>query len=234
MAAYFGSCIQWINGKDENQNLIAAVFHISTITLVSMSMVGLPWFSISGGVCLQQLTLGQFFWFQSSLSHVNPSDVECITITLITLMRVVITLCLLVILLSLGGFFVDILLPTSHVNKHFFKYAIRATCIGSVLLVMLIISISCYIVISLEDSLTKMYPKIDSDVTYGSGFYILSTAGVVSLFGMYYTLNMVQDSSRYFTDDDQCLIDAFDDDTSSFNHPSPPPLFNMPPPPYSP
>ncbi|KAL3278603.1 hypothetical protein HHI36_016145 [Cryptolaemus montrouzieri] len=231
--SFIVSCLQWINRKDENQNLFAAVFHISTITLVSMSMVGLPWFSISGGVCLQQLTLGEFFWFGSPLSDYDPSDVECITTNLINMMRLTIVLCLLVIMLSLGGFFMDILVPKTHVNKMFFKYAIPGTCTGSVILVMIIVSISCYIVLLLEDSLAKRYPKVDSDVKYGPGFYFLSSAGVVSLFGMYYTLNMVQDSSRYCTDDDQCLVDAFDDNTS-FNYLALPPPYNIPPPPYAP
>ncbi|XP_044762413.1 transmembrane protein 127-like [Coccinella septempunctata] len=229
-----GSCFEWLTTRNENKILFAASFHICTITLVSMSIVGLPWFSISGGVCLGHLTLSDFFWYSSFLEDATSKDVECINTTVINMMRITLALCFLIIVLSLGGFFMNIFIPKNYVNRLFLKYAIPGVCTGSVILVMIIVSISCYIILILEDSLTQLYPKVTTDVTYGPGFYFLSSAGVVSLFGMYYTLNMIQDFNRISSEDDQCLIDAFDDNTSSFNHLSPPPPYNVPPPPYTP
>lgn len=49
--------------KDDERNLISATFHMFSITLISMSLVDLTWFSISGDVCIPYLTMGQFFWF---------------------------------------------------------------------------------------------------------------------------------------------------------------------------
>lgn len=42
---------------------------------------------------------------------------------------------------------------------------------------MAIISISYYVVVLLEDSLSKLYPRIDTSVTYGSGFYLIAATG---------------------------------------------------------
>lgn len=59
----FTTFVQWIHPKDDESNIISATFHMITITLISMSLVDLTWFNISGGVCIPYLTLGQFFWF---------------------------------------------------------------------------------------------------------------------------------------------------------------------------
>ncbi|XP_045460492.1 uncharacterized protein LOC123670942 [Harmonia axyridis] len=229
-----GLFFDWIKSRDENKILFAAAFHICTITLVSMSMVGLPWFSISGGVCLEYLTLSDFFWYGPFAGDQTSKDVDCINTTLINMMRMILVLCFLIIILSLGGFFMNIFIPKKDVNRLFFKYAIPGICTGSVILIMIIVSLSCYIILILEDSLSKLYPKTATDVTYGPGFYFISSAGIVSLFGMYYTLNMVQDSNQNSHEDDQCLIDAFDDSSSMFNNLTPPPPYNVPPPPYTP
>lgn len=66
----FTTFMQWIHPKNDEGNIIFATFHIITITLVSMSLVDLTWFNISGGICGPTLTLGQFFWFGYSY---NPT-----------------------------------------------------------------------------------------------------------------------------------------------------------------
>lgn len=53
-------------------NLIAAAFHIATITLITMSSVELDWFVISGNVCTPSLTLSQFYRFGYGNYVVNP------------------------------------------------------------------------------------------------------------------------------------------------------------------
>lgn len=58
------TCVaQWIHPKYDESNIIAATFHMLTITLISMSLVDLTWFFMSGHVCVPYLTLGEFFWF---------------------------------------------------------------------------------------------------------------------------------------------------------------------------
>lgn len=61
--SFMNNIVQWIHPKDDESNIISATFHMITITLLSMSLVDLTWFSISGDVCVPYLTLGQFFWF---------------------------------------------------------------------------------------------------------------------------------------------------------------------------
>lgn len=53
----------WLNPKDQERNLISATFHMINIALISMSLVGINWFTLSGGVCMPNLTLTMFFWF---------------------------------------------------------------------------------------------------------------------------------------------------------------------------
>lgn len=61
----------WLNPKDQERNLFSATFHMIAITLISMSLVGLNWFTISGNVCTPFLTLGQFFWFGYTVEEVE-------------------------------------------------------------------------------------------------------------------------------------------------------------------
>lgn len=72
MPTRIGSCLESITSNDENKILFAAIFHISTTTLISMSVLGLPWFSITGDVCLQHLRLSDFSWYSSFLSDSSP------------------------------------------------------------------------------------------------------------------------------------------------------------------
>lgn len=54
----------WLTpGKDQERNLFSATLHMMTVSMISMSLAGLKWFTISGGVCTPYLTLSDFFWF---------------------------------------------------------------------------------------------------------------------------------------------------------------------------
>lgn len=100
---------------------------------------------------------------------------------------------------------------------------------------MVIISFSYYIVLLLEDAIEKNYPKSDSTVTYGLGLYLMAAAGGVASIGIIYTLVLAHHPPNYTQrDDDRCLIDGFDVDDDTFNTPTPPPPYNIPPPPYTP
>lgn len=67
------NALQRLHSKDDDRNLISATFHMITISLISMSLVDLTWFTISGDVAVPNLTLGQFFWFGYSGANVNYS-----------------------------------------------------------------------------------------------------------------------------------------------------------------
>lgn len=61
--------INWIHPKNDESNIVAAAFHMITITLISMSLIDSVWYYISGDVCVSFLTLGQFFWFGYSADN---------------------------------------------------------------------------------------------------------------------------------------------------------------------
>lgn len=63
----------WLNPKDQERNLFSAAFHMTAITLISMSLVGLNWFTISGNACTPFLTISQFFWFGYASEEVDST-----------------------------------------------------------------------------------------------------------------------------------------------------------------
>lgn len=212
----------WLRPKERNRNYISATFHLISITLVSISMTDLSWFTITGnGICSLYINIAQF----SNSYELSEIELSCLSPLVINCIRFVIVLCLLVIFCSFTGFLLDIFSPQHKALKLFHKYAIPG--VNSVLLIILIVAMSYFIVLQL-DSLEN------SQVEYGPGFYLVSFAGFVSLMGIYYTLNLGQESRYFFRDDDRCLIDAFDDGLHTFEYTPPPPPYNIPPPPYSP
>nr|XP_023025529.1 transmembrane protein 127-like [Leptinotarsa decemlineata] len=221
---------QWIHPKDDDSNVISATSHIITITLISMSLVDLTWFSINGNACVPYLTLGEFFWFGWN-DDIDYTDYDCVNSKIVNMMRITILLCFMTIIFALMGFFLEIIGPKHLLYKSLRKYAIMATC--SVIWIMVIIALSYYIVVLLEDSLAKVYPKVVSSVTYGIGFYLIVASGGVTCCGIVYTLLPIR-TSTYFRDDDRCLLDAFDDNLDTFHSPTPPPPYCLPPPPYTP
>jgi hypothetical protein len=71
--SFLTSALQRLHPKDDDRNLVSATFHMITITLISMSLVDLTWFTISGDLAIPNLTLGQFFWFGYSGADVDYS-----------------------------------------------------------------------------------------------------------------------------------------------------------------
>lgn len=222
----------WVNSSPTLQfrNLVPAAFHIVAVTLISMSLVQVPWFVIKGGVCSPYLSIGQFF----SFGYVNDDTrnlAYCITGTIVNLMRTIILFLFMAIIFSLAGFFMDILVPKNIIYKIFRKYAVPGT--GTVFWITAIICICYYVTILLEESLENTYPEIDTSVTYGYGFYLIASAGGIALIGTFCTVIVMQaaESSR---NDERCLINRYSDNIETFDSPTPPPSYSIPPPPYAP
>lgn len=97
---------------------------------------------------------------------------------------------------------------------------------------MAIIIICYYITGLLEDTISKLYFKTPASVSYGYGFYLIAFTGGISLVGTGCTILLMHNSS--YNNDDACLIENFEDSLNTFNNPSPPPPYNIPPPPYTP
>ncbi|CAH1119280.1 unnamed protein product [Phaedon cochleariae] len=224
---------QWVHPKDDETNVTIATFHLITITLISMSLVDLTWFTISGDVCVPYLTLGQFFWF--GLSHNNDIDYtnyDCISAEIVNMMRIMILFCFMTIIFALIGFFLEICGPRNIVYQSLRKYAVMGTC--TVIFILTIIGFSYYTIILLEESLNKYYPKYETSVSYGIGFYLLGASGVFTSCGIVYSLIISYYNSPYLRDDDRCILDAFDDGLDTFYSPTPPPPYSILPPPYTP
>ncbi|RZB41302.1 transmembrane protein 127-like [Asbolus verrucosus] len=77
------TALQRLHPKDDDRNLISATFHMITITLISMSLVDLTWFTISGDPATPNLSLGQFFWFGYSGADVNYSEYDFVNSTIV-------------------------------------------------------------------------------------------------------------------------------------------------------
>ncbi|XP_017774877.1 PREDICTED: transmembrane protein 127-like [Nicrophorus vespilloides] len=234
---FMNHILQWVHPKSQERNLISAAFHMITITLISMSMVELKWFSIYGGVCASYLTLSQFFWFGYTDNNIASPEFDCINSTIVNMMRIIILLCFMAIIFSLAGFFLDVIGPKSYLYFFIRKYALASTF--TVMWIMAIISTCYYVAVLLEDSLDDLYPKIDTSVTYGYGFYLITATGGVAVIGTFCTLILMHTSSPELYSggdgsDDACLIDGFEEGFEAFNSPAPPPPYNVPPPPYAP
>lgn len=68
--------INYVNRKTLDRNYVSAAFHMIIITLISMSLVDLNWFTINGGDCIRFITLSDFFTFGYSASDVqNPGNI---------------------------------------------------------------------------------------------------------------------------------------------------------------
>ncbi|KRT80650.1 hypothetical protein AMK59_5098 [Oryctes borbonicus] len=227
------TALRWLHPKRMERNLVSAALHMITITLISMSMADLQWFTISGDVCTPYLTLSLFFWFGYTDYRMNDEEYECIDGVIVNLMRVIILLCFMGIIFSLYGFFLHIVGPKSSIYNFIRKHALASTC--TVIWILSIISTCYYIAILLEDSLAVHYPKINATVSYGYGFYVITAAGSVSVTGTFWTLiTMHLIPGEDYRNDDACLIDDFNDSLDTFNPQAPPPPYSVPPPPYTP
>ncbi|XP_031337581.1 transmembrane protein 127-like [Photinus pyralis] len=220
----------WMNSKLQYRNLVPAAFHIVAITLISMSLVQVPWFVIKGGVCSPYLAIGQFFSFGYSNNDTH-NLAYCINGTIVNLMRTIILLLFMAIIFSLAGFFIDILGPKNSIYTFVRRYALASTF--TVFWITAIICICYYVTILLEESLENTYPEIDTSVAYGYGVYLIASTGGIVLIGTFCTVILMQatDSNR---NDERCLINRYSDNMETFDSPTPPPPYSIPPPPYTP
>ncbi|KAF5269343.1 hypothetical protein FQA39_LY08735 [Lamprigera yunnana] len=227
---FFSRGTLWLNTRLQYHNLVPAAFHIVTITLISMSLVQVPWFMISGDVCIPYLTVGQFFVFGYN-EEVHDYAYDCINGTIVNMMRTIILLSFMAIIFSLAGFFLDILGPKNIMYRFVRRYALASAC--TVFWILAIISVSYYVTLLLEESLENVYPGKDATVTYGYGFHLIASTGAVVLVGTFCSFVLMQTNDSY-RNDERCLINRYGDNVEAFDSPTPPPPYSIPPPPYTP
>ncbi|KAL1509859.1 hypothetical protein ABEB36_004534 [Hypothenemus hampei] len=213
--------------KDDERNLISATFHMTVITLISMSLGDLPWFVINTTACVPYLTLGQFFWF--GYGQTEYKDYYCLDSTIVNMMRIIILLSFMAIIFCLIGFFMDITGTKSLTYYRMFRrYSVAGIC--SSLFIMTIITMSYCIIMFLQETIGQDLMENNS-ISAGLGFYLLAFAGGVQSLGVLYNLILPYKSSE--EDDIACILDGFDD-SNRFQNLTPPPPYSLPPPPYTP
>ncbi|CAG9132714.1 hypothetical protein JYU34_017477 [Plutella xylostella] len=198
-------CLSWIRGcklsfpfKDKEFNKIAAFFNFSIFLLTCAALVQPSWFRIKGLHCTQSLSLAQFF----SLDDDNDNDDDnedgdmniqndgfnnmfkkisglqpCTTPEVITLMRVLILLCFMMLLWSCIG----VLINLTSLNSKAIRM-IRRNAVPSVLCVFCVIAIvgvCYYTTVVLGNVSNSDINTIQVDYEYG--FYTITAAGAMSL-----------------------------------------------------
>ncbi|CAH0586942.1 unnamed protein product [Chrysodeixis includens] len=195
-------CLTWIRGikmpfpfKDKELNKIAAFFNVSTFLLTCAALVQPSWFRIKGLHCTQSLSLAQFFSFDeddedldqitirqdAEFDPINRSDFNglppCTTPETITLMRVLILLCFMVLLCSCIGTLINLTSLNSRAIKMLRRNAIPS--IMCVFWVIAIVGVCYYTTVVLGNANNSDPDTIQVDYEYG--FYTITGAGALAL-----------------------------------------------------
>lgn len=242
--------------KNKERNLLAAVLSIVVIALLSTSLAQPRWFFFRGGKCARRyLGVYDFFYFgyfdehygeqvpaengdnQSGFVYHGFSEtlVNCVTPSIVTLMRVMIVLVVLGIVTSLFAFFVDTLGVLNRALK-----IIKRNAMGSIFTVIFCVTtigFSYYVstLIAHQQELTKVNKGTRVEVKFDISFYLVTAAGSVAVLAS--AANLLK---RYPPDDsqDDSLLDEFDGlETFSVNYPRSDMAYMQyvaPPPPYTP
>lgn len=193
-------CLAWITGmkvpfpfRDKELNKIAAFFNLSTFLLTCAALVQPSWFRIKGLHC-QSLSLTQFFSVDDNDDddnniNLHPEDVDpnnrsdfnglppCTTPEIITLMRILILLCFMVLLCSCIGTLINL----SSLNSRAIKI-LRRNAVPSILCVFWVIAIVgvCYYTTVVLGNTNNDDPNT-IEVDYEYGFYTITGAGALAL-----------------------------------------------------
>ncbi|XP_050674844.1 transmembrane protein 127-like [Leptidea sinapis] len=189
-------CLTWIRGlkitfpfKDKELNKIAAFFNSCTFLLTCAALVQPSWFRIKGLHCTQSLSLTQFFSFDDDddddseirINQNNGYDLNdlppCTTPEVITLMRVLILLCFMVLLCSCVGVVINI----TSLNNRTIKM-LRRNAVPSIICVFWVIAIVgvCYLTTVVLGSVSGSDPNT-IQVDYEYEFYTITGAGCMAL-----------------------------------------------------
>ncbi|XP_063381472.1 transmembrane protein 127-like [Cydia fagiglandana] len=194
-------CLAWIRGlkitlpfKDKELNKIAAFFNVTTFLLTCAALVQPSWFRIKGLHCTQSLSLSQFFSFDEDDDYDDQINIDqgrdfdpvkrdypglppCTTPETITLMRVLILLCFMVLLCSSIGILINITSLNSKAIKMLRRNAIPS--IMCVFWVIAIVGVCYYTTVVLGNA--NNYDPNTIQVDYEYGFYTITGAGALAL-----------------------------------------------------
>lgn len=161
-----------------------------TFLLTCAALVQPSWFHIKGLHCTQSLSLSQFFTFDSNVDYddidmqndmrsirYNNGLPPCTNTEVITLMRVIILFCFLVLLCSSIGVLINLTSVDSRAIR-----LLRRNAVPSIMCVFWVIAIVgvCYyttVILDNENNIENNVIQVD----YEYGFYTITAAGAVAL-----------------------------------------------------
>lgn len=191
--------------KRREGDFLTAVSCMFVVVLVSTSLAEPHWFYLIGGKCtdyggqpVNYLGVKLFFYngyFKASHtstslsvyhygSAYNEVLINCVTPSLVFSMRVIISLCVLVILFSVVAFVLHLLESSHRVLR-----SIRSNAIFSIISVIICIVINglSYLVVEQMASYFQANPFHEGsriDVEFSLGFYMITSAGAMSIIGV--------------------------------------------------
>lgn len=178
--------------KDNEFNKIASFFNMCTFLLTCAALVQPSWFRIKGLHCTQSLSLSQFFTFDTNIEYdIDDAEIQqnedqmrstrfngnglppCTNAEIITLMRVLILFCFLVLLCSSIG----VLINLTTINSKAIRL-LRRNAVPSIMCVFWVIAIVgvCYyttVILDSENNIGNNSIQVD----YEYGFYTITAAG---------------------------------------------------------
>lgn len=253
--------------KEKEKNLLSAVLSMVVIALLSTAIAQPRWFKLKGGGCSKSsLGVNEFLYvgyFDTNSDDVTASAdgemasvnggtsqmpvvyhsyddkfVNCVTPTIVSLLRLVIAFLFLGIATSSFAFFMD----TWGVSHRILK-TLRRNAVGTIFTVLFCVTIIgiCYFLstlISHQQELTRMNKGAKVEVKFDVSFFLLTAAGSVAVLATAANVLRRYPSSDDLQDDD-ALLDEFDGmetfSVNCINNGDVPPLrYLPPPPPYSP
>lgn len=169
-----------------------------TFLLTCAALVQPSWFHIKGLHCTQSLSLSQFFTFDSNIDFdIDEIDIQqgnnfmrssqynrnnglppCTNVEVITLMRVIILFCFLVLLCSCIGVLINLTTMNNRAIKLLRRNAVPS--IMCVFWVIAIVGVCYYTTVLLDDENNIGNNNIQVDYEYG--FYTITAAGKIIIY----------------------------------------------------
>lgn len=240
----FGLCV-----KKKNGNLLASVFDMTVVVLLSTALAEPGWFTLHGGGCyrlitdsdvrrdVQHLGLSSFFPMGSFIAD-NPAAasyyykfsnevlVNCVDPQAVYVLHSIIALSFVAIASGLAAFILDLVGPRKTFLKHFRHFAVLN--IFTVLLCVTITGFAYWSAQQIEhvQEMTKQHVGSKVQVQFDVAFYLVSAAGLVGVVSV--ACNTLKPCPRRTRDDRQHLLSEH---PSMDNLSTVPYIFALPPPP---
>jgi len=207
----------WSYPRDNERNLVAAIFHGISLLLTASALLSMDWFHIwvRGHFCPSDLSIGLRHFLKppppplplpppQNIRLLNSQDflleikgckrLHYLTEDVRGLMQFLITLCILCMSLSTIGLCLDLLGPTKSSLRFLRRNAFPS--ILAVLGAVSIIGMAYFASESLAVAVQNLNDTSSVRITYGMGCYTITAAGAVSILAT--TCNLLQDPPQTY------------------------------------